>query len=85
MARFVVLDTGPLGLASNARGKRDVDRCNAWLASLTVARRGPTAGGRSGSRANASRTDTGGSSDSSAPSLPGSRAASVRVVRPLSS
>ena len=55
--------------------------CTQPVSSATVARRSPTAGVRSGSRANASRSDTGGSSDSSAPSRPGSFAASVRDGR----
>ncbi|MFP5394445.1 MAG: hypothetical protein ACLGI6_23495, partial [Gammaproteobacteria bacterium] len=46
---------------------------------FTVARRSPTAGVRSGRRPNASRSDTGGRSDSSAPSRPGSLAAMVRT------
>ena len=37
MARFIVLDAGPLGLASQARGKRDADRCRAWLGLLDAA------------------------------------------------
>jgi hypothetical protein len=31
MARIVVFDAGPLGLASKPRGKPDADRCRAWV------------------------------------------------------
>lgn len=31
MARIIVLDSGPLSLASKAPGKPDGDRCRAWL------------------------------------------------------
>ena len=34
MARYVFLDAGPLGLASNARGKPEPDRCRNWLQAL---------------------------------------------------
>jgi predicted nucleic acid-binding protein len=34
VARIVVLDTGPLGLASQPRGKPDRDRCRNWLHDL---------------------------------------------------
>jgi predicted nucleic acid-binding protein len=34
VARYVFLESGPLGLASNARGKPDVDRCRTWLQAL---------------------------------------------------
>ena len=37
MARISVLDAGPLGLASKARGKPDGDRCRAWILALGVA------------------------------------------------
>lgn len=37
MARIVVLDAGPLGLASKAEGKPDADRCVAWIAALDAA------------------------------------------------
>jgi len=37
VARFVLLDAGPLGLASQARGKPDADRCRAWLDALDAA------------------------------------------------
>jgi hypothetical protein len=37
VARFIVLDAGPIGLASQARGKRDADRCRAWLGLLGTA------------------------------------------------
>ena len=37
MARIIVLDAGPLGLASKARGKPDADRCRAWILALGVA------------------------------------------------
>jgi predicted nucleic acid-binding protein len=37
VARFIVLDAGPLGLASQARGKPDADRCRAWLAAVAGA------------------------------------------------
>ncbi len=31
MARIVVLDAGPTGLASKPRGKADADRCRDWI------------------------------------------------------
>jgi len=34
--RIIVLDAGPLGLASNARGKPSADECRAWLRSLAL-------------------------------------------------
>ncbi|MGC8639802.1 MAG: type II toxin-antitoxin system VapC family toxin [Isosphaeraceae bacterium] len=34
MARLVFLDSGPLGLASQARGKFQADRCRGWLRML---------------------------------------------------
>lgn len=34
MARFVLLDAGPLGLAASTPGKPDVDHCRAWLVHL---------------------------------------------------
>ena len=37
MARIIVLDAGPLGLASKARGKPDADRCRVWILALGVA------------------------------------------------
>jgi predicted nucleic acid-binding protein len=37
VARYVFLDSGPLGLASNARGKPDPDHCRNWLLGLEVA------------------------------------------------
>lgn len=37
MARIVVLDAGPLGLASKPRGKGDADRCRAWVRALEAA------------------------------------------------
>jgi len=37
VARFVVLDAGPLGLASKPRGKPDADRCREWLRALDAA------------------------------------------------
>jgi predicted nucleic acid-binding protein len=37
LARFIVLDAGPLGLASQAHGKPDADRCRAWLGDLAAA------------------------------------------------
>jgi predicted nucleic acid-binding protein len=37
MARFIVLDAGPLGLASKARRKPDADRCRAWLGVIAAA------------------------------------------------
>jgi predicted nucleic acid-binding protein len=36
VARFIVLDAGPLGLASQASGKRDADRCRTWLGDLAA-------------------------------------------------
>jgi predicted nucleic acid-binding protein len=38
MARIVMLDSGPLGLASNARGRPNVDACRAWIRSLAANR-----------------------------------------------
>ena len=37
MARIIVRDTTPLGLASKPRGKPDGDRCRAWLAGFAAA------------------------------------------------
>jgi predicted nucleic acid-binding protein len=37
VARIVVLDAGPLGLASQARGKPDADRCRVWIDALEAA------------------------------------------------
>jgi predicted nucleic acid-binding protein len=37
MARIVVLDSWPLGLASAARGKSERDRCRAWIEDLDLA------------------------------------------------
>jgi predicted nucleic acid-binding protein len=37
MARIIVLDAGPLGLASKPRGKPDADRCRDWLRALDAA------------------------------------------------
>ena len=37
MARIIVLDTTPLGLASKPRGKPDGDRCRAWLTGIAAA------------------------------------------------
>ena len=37
MPRIIVLDTGPLGLASKAAGKPDVARCLAWIQTLDAA------------------------------------------------
>jgi predicted nucleic acid-binding protein len=37
VARVVVLDAGPLGLASKPRGKPDGDACRAWLRTLDAA------------------------------------------------
>jgi predicted nucleic acid-binding protein len=34
VARAVLLDTGPLGLASNPRGSTESRECNQWLASI---------------------------------------------------
>lgn len=34
MARVIVLDAGPLGLASKQRGRPDGDRCREWLRAL---------------------------------------------------
>src|SRR4051794_13243083 len=34
MARFILLDTGPLGLATNPHGTPDAQRCTFWLNSL---------------------------------------------------
>jgi predicted nucleic acid-binding protein len=34
VARIVVLDAGPLGLASKPPGKPDADRCHAWVRAL---------------------------------------------------
>ncbi|MEA2525462.1 MAG: hypothetical protein QOF73_2689 [Thermomicrobiales bacterium] len=36
MPRVVVLDSGPLGLATNPRGTEAAARCNAWLEDLLV-------------------------------------------------
>jgi predicted nucleic acid-binding protein len=35
--RVVVLDAGPLNLASQPRGKPDADRCRTWLLALDAA------------------------------------------------
>ena len=37
MARLVFLDSEPLGLASQARGKPDADACRNWLQVLESA------------------------------------------------
>lgn len=37
MARVIVLDAGPLGLASQRAGKPDADRCRAWVRALDAA------------------------------------------------
>src|SRR3954447_3592413 len=37
MARIVVLDSHPLGLASKARGNPDRDACAAWLDAIELA------------------------------------------------
>jgi hypothetical protein len=37
MARIIVLDAGPLGLASKPRGKPGVDRCNGWINAIEAA------------------------------------------------
>jgi hypothetical protein len=37
VARVVVLDAWPLGLASHAKGKPERDRCRAWLYDLDLA------------------------------------------------
>ena len=34
MARFILLDAGPLGLACARAGTAEVDRCRAWLAHI---------------------------------------------------
>jgi predicted nucleic acid-binding protein len=34
VARIIVLDAGPLGLASKPPGKPDADRCRAWVRTL---------------------------------------------------
>lgn len=34
MGRLIVLDSGPLGLATNRHGKAGVDRCLDWIAAL---------------------------------------------------
>jgi hypothetical protein len=34
VARLIVLDAGPLGLVTKARGRPDADRCRAWLGGL---------------------------------------------------
>jgi predicted nucleic acid-binding protein len=34
VGRIVILDAGPLGLASNARNKPEVDRCRDWISDL---------------------------------------------------
>lgn len=36
MKRVVLLDTGPLGLAAQQRGKPHADRCRNWLAALVL-------------------------------------------------
>jgi hypothetical protein len=36
VARIVVLDRGPLGLASKPRGKPDRDRCRKWIQDLAA-------------------------------------------------
>jgi hypothetical protein len=36
VARIIVLDAGPLGIASKARGKPDGDRCRAWIQGLNA-------------------------------------------------
>jgi predicted nucleic acid-binding protein len=38
VARIIVLDSGPLGLASKARGKPDRDACDAWIRTMVRAR-----------------------------------------------
>lgn len=38
MPRIIVLDAGPLGLASKPRGKPDADRCREWLRVLDASR-----------------------------------------------
>lgn len=35
--RLVLLDSGPLGLLTNARGKPDPDRCRQWVIDLAAA------------------------------------------------
>ena len=37
MARYVFLDSGPLGLVSQREGKPDADRCRDWLRALETA------------------------------------------------
>jgi hypothetical protein len=37
VARIIVLDAGPLGLAGKAPGNPDGDRCRAWLQALDAA------------------------------------------------
>ncbi len=37
MARVVVLDSGPLGLAARPRGEPPADRCRGWLRALDAA------------------------------------------------
>ena len=37
MARFIVLDSSPLGLACNRPGTPQVDRCRAWIDALEAA------------------------------------------------
>jgi predicted nucleic acid-binding protein len=37
VARIVVLDAGPLGLASKPRGKPEADRCRAWIQAMETA------------------------------------------------
>jgi hypothetical protein len=37
VARLVILDSGPLGLASKPAGKPDADACRAWLSALEAA------------------------------------------------
>jgi predicted nucleic acid-binding protein len=36
MSRLIFLDSSPLGLLSNARGKPRADRCREWVKALTV-------------------------------------------------
>jgi predicted nucleic acid-binding protein len=37
VARIIVLDAGPLGLASKPRGKPDADTCRVWIRTLDAA------------------------------------------------